>query len=142
MKLKAQLVFDAVPVISTIIREKRPLPQKGKYRLARMHAKLLSEYNTLAERRDAMIMAYDSPLLTFHSSEEDPIGQRAKPSGKYTVPEEKLSEFTAAWKEIGDTEIEIADLEPIPLDQLSLSDDANGAIEAVELITLGDLVKE
>ena len=134
MKLKAQLVFDAVPVIALIIREKRPLPQKGKYRLARMHAKLLPDFNTLSERRDAMIKAYDTPLVT--------LTEGAAPTGLYTVPEDKVSEFNAAWKEIGDEEIEVADLEPIPIDQLTLANDANGAIEAIELITLGDLVKE
>ncbi len=134
MKLKAQLVFDAVPVIWTIISEKRPLPQKGKYRLARMHAKLLSDFNTLAERHDAMIRAYDTQMVTMTDG--------AEPTTKYTVPEDKLPEFLAAWKEICDEEIEVGDIEPIPLEQLTLVDGANGSIEAMELISLGDLVKE
>ncbi len=138
MKLKAQLVFDAVPVISTIIREKRPLPQKGQYRIMRMHAKLLPDYTTLAERRDAMIRAYDTPFVPVN----DPRASEPAPVGMFTVPPDKAAEFEAAWKEIGDEEIDISDLEPLPLSYLDLGEGRAGSVNALELITLGDLVKE
>lgn len=125
MKLKVQHVFEATLVVARIINENRPMPQRGKFRLARLHAKLLPEFTTIAARRDEMITAYDH------------LGETLQP----TVPDDKLSEFAAAWTEIGDEEIEV-DVEPVPLGCLDLGDAADGAIQANELVTLGDLVTE
>ena len=57
------------------------------------------------------------------------------------VPLDKMPEFTAAWKEIGDGEIEV-EVEPIPLAYLDLGEGVDGCVEASELITLGELVRE
>lgn len=143
MKLTVQHVFDALPVITNIIRENRPMPQKGKYRLARLHAKLLPEYATAAEQRDGMIKAYDFPLMVPPApSAENPMGDGPKvPSGEFTVPPEKLAEFNAAWAEVAKEEIEV-DVQPIPFAQLDLGDDKDGSISASELVILGDLVAE
>lgn len=140
MKLKAQHVFDATLTVDRIIGSNRPMPQKGKYRLARLYAKLLPEFTTLNERRDAMITAYG------HHEMVDVMDTRTntashEPSPQFSVPADKLSEWAAAWKEIGDQEIEV-DVEPVPLVYLELSDCADGSITATELVTLGDLVKE
>lgn len=134
MKLKAQQVYDATLTVSRIINDNRPMPQKGKYRLARLHQKLLPEFTTLNERRDAMITAYDH-----HATIGDFPTTRELP--EFSVPPDKLPEFTAAWKEIGDQEIEV-DVEPVPLAYLELSESADGSIQAHELVTLGDLVRE
>ena len=133
-----------MPVITAIINEKRPLPQVGKYRIARMHAKLLPEFNTLDERRSAMIRAYDAPELeiNFRDALGDHVGPEARPTGRYVVPGDKIDEFNAAWKEILGEEIEIPGLEPLPLKHLTVSDDADGAIEAYEIVTLGELIAE
>ena len=135
MKLKVQHVMDATLVISQIIREQRPMPLKGKYRLSRMHAKLLPEFTTINEQRDAMITAYG-----FHPTTKDADSNEVV-SQEFAVPSDKMAEFTEAWKKIADEEIEI-DIEPIPLAQLALGDATDGCIEANELITLGDLVRE
>lgn len=135
MKLTAQQIFDATPVIATIIREQRPMPQKGAYRLARMYQKLKPEYDTINQRRDALILPYD-----FKVKLKDAEGKEtgAEANG---VPADKDAEFQAAWKQIADEEIEVP-VEPIPLAQLDLGDDTKCAVRADELVTLFVLVAE
>jgi len=136
MKLKASLVYAAALIVAQIIRENRPMPQKGKYRLARLHAKLLPEFNVLNERRDEMIKAYD------HFAEiKDKDGAVMAKAEQNSVPEDKMAEFTAAWEEIANQEIEV-EVEPIPLSQLDLGDNVDGSITGAELAGLGDLVTD
>ncbi len=135
MKLTAQQVFIATPVIRAIIEQNRPMPQKGKYRLARMSAKLEPEFKPINDRREAMIIAYD-----YHPMVKTADGAM-EPAPHFGVPEDKLAEFLPAWKEIGDEEIEV-DVEPVPLAYLDFGDNANGSISAAELVALGDLVRE
>lgn len=134
MLLTVQHILDATVTLSTIIREARPMSQRGKYKLARMHAKLLPEFNVASARRDEMI--------TLHGVQQAPP-EGMDPTGKepFEVPLDKMDEYTAAWKEVGDTEIEV-DVCPIPLADFDLGPGTNGAIEANELIVLGDLVSE
>ena len=131
MKMTVQQVIDRTLVIAAIIREQRPMPQKGKYRLARMHAKLLPEFNTATAKRDELIRAYDNKQL-------DADG---KPTGEHVVPDGKMPEFNAAWGPIAADVIEV-DVEPVPLGYLDLGDKADGSIQAAEIITLGDLIAE
>ena len=141
MKLKVQHVMDATLVISQIIRDRRQMPQKGKYRLARMHAKLLPEFTTINDQRDAMIKAYDFETKVTVKDEAGVESEVSTNPPSYSVPLDKMPEFTAAWKEIGDGEIDV-DVEPIPLAYLDLGEGVDGCVEASELITLGDLVRE
>jgi hypothetical protein len=142
MKLTAQNVYGSTIVLATIMRETRAMPQRGKYLVARMHAKLLPEFNVLNARRDEMIKAYNTPQTRFEKTIEDPLGGREVPiEGEWKVPADKMSEFSAAWKALGDEELDI-DVQPIPLAALSLPDGADGSVEAHELATLGDLVSD
>lgn len=135
MKLTLQHVMDATVVIANVIMEKRPMPQKGKYRLARMHAKLFPEYVKINEHRDEMIRAYGARVTV---TQDDGTAVECP---DFKVPEDKMLEFGAAWKDFSGEEIDI-DIEPIPLAQLDLGDGVDGSIGAAELITLGDLVRE
>lgn len=135
MKLKAQHVMDATLTISKIIRETRPMPQMGKFYLARMHAKLLPEFNIINAHRDERIKAYDHREMVTLG---DGTGE---PTGEFSVPLNKMPEFTAAWREFGDTEIEV-DVTPIAIRFFDTLNTENGSIEASELITLGELVTE
>lgn len=139
MKLKVQNVMDATLILTRIINEQRAMPQKGKYRVARMHAKLLPEFKIIDARRDEMIQAYNTPQTKTETLASGEV--TITPTDGWQVPADKMPEFTAAWKQIGDEEIDV-DVQPIPLAQLSLSDSTDGAIEANELITLGDLVSD
>ncbi len=130
MKLTADQVYSATLVVAQIIRENRPMPQKGKYWLARLHAKLLPEFNPISERRDAMITAFD------YHPEVDGVQLP-----QFAVPPDKAAEFAAAWKEIGEQEID-ADVQPVSLACLDLGDNADGSITASELLALGDLVRD
>jgi hypothetical protein len=151
MKLKLQHLMDATLIISQIIREERPMPQKGKYRLARMHPKLDKEFQTINTQRNDMIKAYNfHPMIpnpAFNQPRaEDPLAEANTDVPEmiehveFSVPVDKLDEFNKHWTEFAEQEIEL-DIEPIPLEQLCLPDDKNGSIEANELIVLGDLVK-
>lgn len=135
MKLTAQHVFDAAPIVAQIIREQRPMPQKGSYRLARLHKALAAEYATVCERRDALIVAYDHKVKVKDAAGNDTDQEIS------SVPADKAAEFFAAWKEIADEEIEV-NVEPIPLVYIDLGDETAGSIRANELITLGELVCE
>ena len=143
MKLKVQHVFEASPVIQAIANENRPMPQVGKFRLARMLSKLWPEHQVVVARRDAMIMAYDhraqrvddNGALLFNPDGSPLIADQS------SVPPDKAQEFLAAWAEIGAEEIEVA-VEPIPLSCLDMGDNADGSIAAYELVLLGDLVTE
>lgn len=137
MKLKVQHVMDATLVITNIINEARPMPLKGKYRLARMHAKLVPEFQTINAQRDDMIKAYGTHQTKTVTA--DGVESTVE-TDDFVVPLDKMPEFTEAWAKIGGEEIEI-DVEPIPLDQLDLGSGVDGEIQASELITLGDLVQ-
>lgn len=125
MKIKAQLLFDATLLVSQIIRENRPMPQKGSYRLARLHARLLPEFQTLSTQRDAMVAAYGW----------------TNAEGAVAVPAEKQDEFVAQWTEIGGQEIEV-EVEALPLSQFDLGPSVPGVLSAAEIVALGDLITD
>ncbi len=159
MKMKVQQLMDATLVVATIIREERPLPQKGKYRLARLHDKLNREFLIVNARRDVMITAYGCPTMVPNpeykkaeilskgevldglENNVDPSIPKMIPGKGWTVPPDKLEEFESQWLEIGSEEIEI-DAQPIPLEQLCLPGNPDGSISGHEFIILGDLVAE
>lgn len=142
MKLKVQHIMDAVVLISQIIREERPMPQKGKYRLARMHSKLLPEFNVIDKRRNDMIKAYNHhPMVSAGPSAEDPLGEKMVESTEFSVPEDKIEEFMKEWNEIAETEIDI-DVVPMPIDQFDLGDKFDGSLQGNDIIVLGSLITE
>lgn len=123
MKLTLQQVFDATPIVTAIINEKRPLPFKGSYRLMRMHAKLVPELKPVSDKYDELLKQHATPI------EGEPERYNVTP------------EFAAAWIDFAKDEIEITDLEPIPFEHLDLGDSVAGSITALELMALGPLVK-
>lgn len=126
MKLTAQQVFDVTPVLTAIINEKRPMPLKGAYRLARMHARLAPEFNVVAAQRDAIIVALLPPDV-------NTVGA--------SVPLERMPEFNEQWGAIA-SEIVDVEVEPIPLALLDLGDTVAGSLSAADLVALGELVTE
>lgn len=142
MKLKVQHVMDATLVVTNLINRQCPMPQRGKYLLARMHMKLNAEYVPINERRDEMIKAYNNPQMrpvpNAVVAEGEPIPME-RVSNEWEVPADKMPEFLAAWKVIADEEIDV-DIQPIPLISLCMPNGTEGLIEASEFITLGDLV--
>lgn len=142
MKLTIQHVFDATPVLAAIMRENRPLPSKGKYRIARMHRKMEVEWKTIAERYNAMVKAYEHQRPMIGGLQVEPTEWNLKDPGcvmQDAVPDDKLAEFMAQWKELAAEEIEVA-VEPIPIDQLCLEGEV-GSISAAEFSTLDTLVE-
>jgi len=127
MLLRVQQLMDATLMVSAVIREARPMPQRGKFRLARLHARLEPEFKTINEQRNALIRAFDTP---------DPEHE-----GQWIVPAEQLAAFNAQWAEIAETVIDV-DVAPVPLADIDNGPEANGAIEAHELVVLGDLIAD
>lgn len=130
MKITADRVLVALPILDKIIAEKRPLTIKGAYRVARMHAKLLPEFRLIEERRDALITAYDYKGV--------PDGAPADSEPVPMVPPDKVAEFVASWNQVALEEIEF-DLLPIPLAYLGPAD-AESPISAAEMLMLGELL--
>jgi len=123
MKLTIAQVFNAVTALHAIITDKRPMPQVGKYRLARVHSLLLPEYLVASAQRDELIRKHGVP----------------REGGGHIVPDENMAAFNAEWLPIGEAVIEV-DVEPVRLADLTI--DGNGGVEASELIMLGPLVTE
>lgn len=132
MLLKIQNVMDATLLISLIIRERRAMPQIGKYKLARMHAKLLPEFVAINESRDEMIKSYG-----YHQTVTDEQGAVTE-TAEWAVPNEKVDEFNAAWLELAQQEITI-DIDPISIADVDLGPGTDGPIEASEFIAFGAL---
>ena len=139
MKLKVQHVMDATLALTNIINRQCPMPQRGKYLIARMHGKLLPEFKTIDARRDEMIKAYNTERVDEKVDEVSGATIRTVVEGERMVPPDKMPEFLAAWKVIGDEEIEV-DVQPLPLTALCMPNGTEGLIEAAEFITLGELV--
>lgn len=144
MKLTVQRIMELIPVVTAIIQRDAPMPQKGKYRFARMHAKLMAEFAPANDRRNAMIKAYDFPQMVPNPNYLDgvPADQpREIPTGEFTLPPDKVEEFNAAWAPIAEEEVEV-DIRPIPLAQIDLGDATVGSVSTAEFSILGDLVEE
>ena len=142
MKLKVGHVFQAAPAVVTIINQDRSMPQKGKYRIARMFAKLKPEYDLILARRNAMIEVYGhKEMVPPPKSVEDPLSQGPLvPGENFSVPDDKLPEFSKAWAEIESEEIEV-DVEPMPLNQLDPGPGVVGGLTAAEFVVLDNLVE-
>jgi hypothetical protein len=147
VKLTADRILISLQIISSIIREKRPMPQKGKFAFARMHAALLPEFKTINEQRDEIIKAYDfhpmvpRPAKPTDSEEDFAKGFVMELSEDFAVPEDKMAEFAEKWKEIGETEITL-NVEPISIKLFDLGAMTDGSIEANEILEMGDLITE
>lgn len=128
MKLTIQQVYGAMQALDAIIRDKRPMPQLGKYRLARLHAKLAPEFTWANAQRDELIRKHGETMQ----------------DGQFGVPPERMAAFLDEWDPIATALVDV-DVEPVCLGDLALGppdDPANGAVEASELVLLGDLVAE
>lgn len=142
IRLTGQQIFVATQTLATIINERRPLPTKGIYRVTRMHAKLFPEFSLLNDQRTAKIVSYGYKQAAIDGVLVAPeLADNADVVMQDAVPAEMMAEFVAWWKELAGVETDV-NIEPIPIDQLSLGDDAIGSITFAEFAALGDLVSE
>lgn len=148
MKLKVEHIFEAMVTLSQIIRDERHLPLKGNYHLARLHAKLLPDFQVISTKRDEIIKSFDvhqkipDPTFVWDRT-QDPMQQNIPmiDGPGYIITPELQEAFIAQWKPLGEEEIEI-DLQPIPLASLDLGQTTIGGITARELSILGELVRD
>ena len=131
MKIAAKTVYEATPILAAVINQDRPMPQKGKYRIARLHAKLYPEWRLLEDRRESILAAYR--VSTVVKNEDGSEGTLT------AIPDDQLPTAEAEWLAILSTEIDL-DVEPIPLAAVDLGDNTNGSLSAQDLMSLGDLV--
>ena len=64
MKLKVSALFAAYLTLTEIINGVREMPQKGKYRIARLHEQLTPEFKVAADQRDKLITEHGTEILT------------------------------------------------------------------------------
>jgi len=138
MKITIGELLDGYATLTAIINDKRPLPQKGKYRIGRMHTALATEVKQANEQHDELVKKYGA-----ESFEQGPDGQPTEPlvSTGWRVTQQNLAAFGDEWGAIRGESIEVV-VEPIPLDQLCFANDETGLIEAHEFMALGALVSE
>jgi len=55
MKLTVAHLYAAQITLTAIINRKAPMSQKGKYRIARMHRKLMPDFQVANEQRELFI---------------------------------------------------------------------------------------
>ncbi len=82
---------------------------------------------------------YKRPTIEGKRVTEEEASTSANVVLEQAVPDDKMPEFLAAWKELAAEEIEVA-VEPIPLDQLCV-DGQEGGISIAEFSTLDVLVE-
>lgn len=140
MRLTGQKIFDATQVLAAIINEKRRLPAKGIYRVTKMHVALYAEFSVLNDQRTAKIMSYGHKQYSLDgrvlSAEEATTANAVEQDA---VPDDKMTEFIAWWQDLASVESNV-NIEPIPIEQLSLGDDEASTLTYAEFATLGDLV--
>lgn len=134
LTIRVEDLRTAFPVLVAIINDKRVVPQKGAYRMARLYQKLLPEYQTITAKHDEIVVASGAVEVPVNAA--DPDGPK-----NMQVPPDKMAEWAAAWKLVGD-EVIIIDAEALPIEQLSLGDFVPGGITASEIVGLGALVAE
>lgn len=141
MRLKLQHVFMATQVLWNIINEKRPLPQKGVYRVTLMHRKLSPTFETLNEQRTAKIASYGYLAWVVNGAvvSEEEAKTAANASQQPAVPDDKMPEFVEWWRALVEGEEVEVNVEPIPIDQLCITG-TEGSISFAEFSVLGDLV--
>jgi len=147
VKITADRLLMALPIIATIIRERRVMPQKGKFAFARMHAALMPDFTLINQQRDEIIKTYNfhpevaRPAKPTDSEDDIAKGFVMEPSKEFAVPEDKMAEFAEKWKEIGESELTL-NVEPISMKLFDLGAMTDGSIEANEIIEMGDLITE
>lgn len=119
MEVKAEHVWLALPVVVTILNEKRKLPHKAGYRIGRLYDQLKPEYDRLHAKSTELLKAHGAPV-------------EGKPD------EFQLTEkFMAEWKGVVEEQIEVT-AQPLKLEHLGDSD----AILPAELMALGPFLSE
>lgn len=147
IKLTAERILIAVPIISTILRERRPMPQRGKLLFAKMHTALMPDWTKANEQRDELIKAYNfHPLIrrAANPTDGDEAFERGyvdEPSVEFGVPPEMATDFADKWKILGEEEIEV-DVKPIQLKSFDLGTGSDGSVEGAEIIDMGELIVE
>jgi len=148
VKLTADKLLTAMTTVSTILRERRPMPQRGKFAFAKLHTALMDPFNEWSGKRDELIAAYGHkeklrrPAIAGQDSEEDvKRGYSERTSTEFSVPEDKLKDFEEKWKILGEEEIEL-DVKPISVKLFDLGTGTDGSVEGAEIIDMGALITE
>jgi len=148
VKLTVDQLLVAMTTVSTILRERRPMPQRGKFAFAKMHTALMDDFKKHSEHRDELIATYGHketlrrPALPERDSVEDVArGYAEMPAVEFSVPQDKLKDFDEKWKIFGEEEIEL-DVKPISLKLFDLGTGTDGSVEGAEIIDMGALIVE
>lgn len=142
MKMTIEQLMTRMAIVTTLINENRPMPLKGRYRLTRLHAKMLPEYNVVDAQRSEMIRAFDYHEPTMGKDESGEMVEVGHAEAFSVPPDKMKGEWAKQWAEFASEEIEIEGIQPIPLSQIDLGENVNASISATEIWQLGDLIAE
>lgn len=103
MKIKAGLVKQAFETLDTLIKERRPLPSKAKFRLTNLFTSLEQYARSIEMSRVDLVKKYGYEIFDAN-----------KFSTGWEVHTEKIGEYQREWLVIAEDEIEVI-CQPIPL---------------------------
>lgn len=147
VKLTIDKLLTGMTTVSTILRERRPMPQRGKFAFAKMHTALMDDFNKYSAQRDELIATYGykamlrRPAGPGDTDEDIARGYAEKEAEEFSVPQDKLKDFEEKWKILGEEEIEI-DVKPISIKLFDLGTGTDGSVEGAEIIDMGNLITE
>lgn len=109
-------IRDAITAAPSIIElNKRKLPAKTAYHLAKISRHINSELEKFEKMRVKLIKSLGEEIMTLKSSPEDPLNMNVQvPTGEYKVKDENLAAFHRDIAELHAVEISI-DLNPVPI---------------------------
>ena len=121
---------SAYIAVMAVANKEREMPDKGRYRMARLAALLKSEFEASEKARYDLIKSYG----------------KATDDGGAMVPPEKMQDYGERWLELEAVEVEVA-VRAIPLSQIFMpagekDAPASNPVSVAELIGLGPLVED
>lgn len=130
MKLTMGQVRRAYIAVMEIAKNDRAMPDKGKYRVARLAALLKGEFEASEKARHDLIKSYG----------------KATEDGGAMVPPEKIGDYGERWLALEAVEVDVA-VRAIPLSQIFMPAGEKDApavnpVSVGELIGLGPLVED
>lgn len=134
MKLTAGRIYDAMNTLVAVAnRGNLALPQLAKYRLSKMHDRMLPHHESIQKKLQE--------LVQLHGEEQFEDAEKTKSTGQWGIRpnSDQQKAFNAEWDTVRAEEIDIPLLTPIPYEMLG--NEMRG-LEMKDFALLGELITE